>query len=128
VRSDEYNCESERLSKNDFITSIGLDNFQKEVLEENRPVLVLCMRRDCEFQKQMDTIGCLSTTYGEKLKVCLLEEEFISAFKEKFDVKGTPTLLIFAGGIEKARMLGQVEHKALKEFLSRTLFPDQGGN
>lgn len=127
MRSDKHNCESESLSTNDFIRSIGLDDFHKEVLEESSPVLVLCMHRDFEFQGQIDIIEGICKSYGERLKVCLIEDEFIGAFKEKFDVKGTPTFMIFIGGTEKGRMLGQVEQKAFEDFVSRTLSLDRGG-
>lgn len=126
MKSDKHNCESESSSTNDFIRSIGADSFHKEVLEESRPVLVLCMHRDSEFQGQIDIIEGLCRTYGERLKVCLMKEEFIGAFKEKFNVKGTPTFMIFIGGTEEGRMLGQVEQKSLEDFLSRTLSLDRG--
>jgi len=127
VKSDKHNCESEVLSTNDFIRSIGADSFQKEVLEESRPVLVLCMHRDSEFQGQIEIIEGMCRSYGERLKACLIEEEFIGAFKEKFNVKGTPTIMIFIGGTEKGRMLGQAEEKTFKDFVSRTLSFDRGG-
>lgn len=127
MRSDKHNCESESLSTNDFIRSIGADNFVREVLEESRPVLVLCMHRDSEFQAQIDIIEGKCRSYGERLKACLIDEESIGAFKEKFNVKGTPTFMIFIGGTEKGRMLGQVEQKAFEDFVSRTLSLDRGG-
>jgi len=126
VRYDEHNCEGESLRMNDLINLVGLDNFQKEVLEESRPVLVLCMHWNSEFQEQIDIIECMCRTYGERLKTCLMDEELIGAFKEKFDIKGTPTFMIFNGGKEKGRMLGKTDLKGLDDFLSRTLSPDQG--
>lgn len=124
MRSDKHNCDSEVLSTNDFIRSIGADSFVREVLEESRPVLVLCMHRDSEFQEQIDVIEGMCKTYGERLKACLIEEEFIGGFKEKFNVKGTPTFMIFIGGTEEGRMLGQAEQQTLEDFLSRTLSLD----
>ena len=122
MRSTKHNCENESS-----ISSIGLDDFHKEVLEESRPVLVLCMNRDSEFQEQIDVIEGVCRTYGERLKACLMEEDFIGVFKGKFDVKGTPTFMIFIGGTEKGRMLGQADQKALEDFVSRTLSLDRGG-
>jgi hypothetical protein len=121
VRSDKFNSEIEYLYGKNPMISIGLDNFQKEVLEESSPVLVLCMLRDSEFQEQIEIISRTCNSYGENLKICLIEEEFIETLKENFDVEGTPTLLIFTGGLEKGRMLGQAEQKSLEDFLSRTL-------
>ncbi|MBW1700922.1 MAG: hypothetical protein JRJ11_09255 [Deltaproteobacteria bacterium] len=127
MKSDKHNCDSEVLSSNEFIRSIGADSFQKEVLEESRSVLVLCMHRDSEFQGQIDIIEGVCRNYGERLKVCLIEEEFIEAFKKKVNIKGTPTFMIFIGGTEKGRILGQVEQQTLEDLLSRTLSLDRGG-
>ncbi|MBW2595461.1 MAG: thioredoxin family protein [Deltaproteobacteria bacterium] len=104
-----------------------MDAFNKEVLGESRPVLVLCMHRDSEFQEQTDVVEGVCRTYGEKLKAFLMDEEFIGAFRENFEVKGTPTFMIFIGGAEKGRMLGQTDQKALEDFVSRTLSLDQEG-
>jgi hypothetical protein len=103
-----------------------LENFQKEVLEESSPVLVLCMLRDSEFQEQIKVIVSTCNSYGKNLKVCLIVEEFVEILKENFDVEGTPTFLIFTGGLEKGRMLGKAEQKTFADFLSRTLPIDQG--
>lgn len=124
MRSDKYNAESETLSRNNPIVSIGLDNFQKEVLEENSPVLVLCMYRDAEFQKQIDVIESACGSYVGRLKVCLIEEGFIGAFRENLDVKGTPTFMLFTNGTKKGRLLGQVQQKTLQDFLSQTMSID----
>lgn len=127
MRSAKHNFESESLSTNDLIRSIGADSFVSEVLEESRPVLVLCMHRDSEFQGQIEFIEGICRCYGERLKACLIEDEFNGAFKEKFNVKGTPTFMIFIGGTEKGRMLGQVEKKTWEDFVSRTLSLDRDG-
>lgn len=127
MRSDKHNCDSEVLSPNDFIRSVGADSFVRDVLEESRPVLVLCMHRDSEFQKQINIIEGICRRYGERLKACLMvEEEFIGTFKEKLNVKGTPTFMIFIGGTEKGRMLGQAEENVFKDFVSRALSLDRG--
>lgn len=122
MKPTKRNCENKYS-----ISSVGLDDFHKKVLEESKPVLVLCMHRDSDFQEQIDVIEGVCRTMVRRLKACLMEEEFIGAFKEKFEVKGTPTVMIFIGGVEKGRMLGQVEQKALKDFVSQTLSLDQEG-
>jgi hypothetical protein len=80
-----------------------------------------------EFQEQIDIIEGMYRTYGERLKACLVEEEFMLAFKEKFDVKGTPTFMILIGGSEKGRMLGWADQKALEDFLSQMVPLGRGG-
>lgn len=107
--------------KTTSILSIGPENFERDVIEENRPVLLLCMYRDAEFQKQIEIVEALDNSYGEGLKTRVLEEGFIEVFMERYGIKGTPTFLIFAGGSERGRMLGQASAEALRDFVSQTL-------
>lgn len=107
--------------KTTSIFSIGLENFEKDVLKENRAVLLLCMYRDTEFQKQVEIIEALHNSYGEGLKTCVLEEEFVEVFMERYSIKGTPTFLIFVGGREKGRMLGQASPETLRDLVLQTL-------
>lgn len=107
--------------KTTSIFSIGLEDFEKEVLGEERAVLLLCMYRDTEFQRQIEIIEVLRNIYAEKLRACVLKEEFIEVFMERYSIKGTPTFLIFIGGREKGRMLGQASLETLRDFLSETL-------
>jgi thioredoxin-like negative regulator of GroEL len=103
------------------IFSIGLENFENDVLEEDRAVLLLCMYRDTEFQRQIEIIEALHKIYAAKLKTCVLEEEFIEVFMERYSIKGTPTFLIFIRGRESARMLGHASSETLRDFISETL-------
>jgi hypothetical protein len=59
--------------------------------------------------------------YSEEIKLCLLKEDFQGAFRKKYSVKGSPTFLIFSGGIEKGRMLGKADPKTLMAFISEAL-------
>lgn len=128
VKSDRHRYGKESSRRKTSIRSIGLEDFEKEVLKETMPVLVLCMHRDSDFQRQIEVIERITAkTYGDRLKVCLLEEESVGVFRKRYGVGGTPTFLIFTGGREMSRLLGQAEPEILKEFLSQTLACDKGG-
>lgn len=107
--------------KTTSIFSIGLENVERDLPEEDKAVPLLCMYRDTEFQRQIEIIEALHKIYAAKLKACVLEEEFIEVFMERYSIKGTPTFLIFIGGREKNRMLGQASLESLRDFLSETL-------
>jgi thioredoxin-like negative regulator of GroEL len=99
------------------ICSVFADNFQKEVLEETRPVLLLCTYRDHEFSQQLKMLQDFTIETIHDFKVGLLAEEFISAFKEAYGISGTPTYLLLVQGQERGRLLGFAEMKALKDWL-----------
>jgi len=110
-----------------FITSIRLDNFELEIIEEKRPVLLACLHRYFEFREQTDVLKMVSKEYAESLKVCVLSEDFSRFFSEKFGIEGSPIFLIFNDGEEINRLLGKVDRERLIAFLSQTLLCSKGG-
>jgi thioredoxin-like negative regulator of GroEL len=94
-------------------------NFEQEVVAEKRPVLVLCMTRDEEFPQQMKVIEDIARWVGDELKVGVLEEESIEAFKENYRIVGTPTFLILVEGKEKSRMLGLADQEMLTDLIAK---------
>jgi len=97
------------------------DDFESKVAREEAPVLVLCLERSTGFDRQMGVAKKVLETYIPPLKLFFLREEFIGPFSKKFDVKGTPTFLLFLGGMEKGRMLGHTNEDTMEAFLSETL-------
>ena len=101
-----------------LVSLIRPENFEREVVAEKKPVLVLCMPRDTEFPKQLEVIEDIARQYSEELKVGLLQEEFIEAFKKNYGVLGAPTFLILVEGKEKRRLLGLADHETITAFIS----------
>jgi len=103
-----------------LISLIRPENFEQEVVEEKKPVLLLCMHRDEEFPNQMKVIEAIASKYSDELKVGLLEEEFIEAFKKNYGVVGTPTFLVLVEGKERGRMLGLADQETLTDLVSQS--------
>ncbi len=99
---------------------IGMDNFDFEITAEKRPVLLACIRRDDEYRELIEVLESISRRYGDELKICLLNEDFIEVYR-KLGIVGTPTFNIFYEGREKGRMLGKVDREKLSSFVLRTL-------
>ncbi len=121
MKSRKYRFENVSLSKHDPVMLIGSENFKKEVIEEEKPVLMLCILRSTGFYEQIDVLKNISMDNSEMLKGCMLEEEFVRAFSKKFRIRGTPTFLLFNKGKENGRMLGHADLESLTEFVSQTL-------
>ena len=102
-----------------LVSLIRPENFEREVIAEKKPVLLLCMSRDEEFPKQLKVIEAIATEYSDGLKVGLLEEEFIEAFKKHYSIVGTPTFLILVEGEERSRMLGLADQEMLTGLISQ---------
>ena len=96
------------------------ENFEQEVIAEKKPVLLLCMPRDEGFPKQLKVMEEIARKYREGLKVVLLEEEFIEAFKKNYEILGTPTFLILVEGKERRRWLGLADQETLTDLISHS--------
>jgi thioredoxin 1 len=98
------------------------DNFQKEVVESELPVLVYFYASWCEICKTMDPIIAeLSEKYENRLKVgkCDIDEEMMLAGSHHVTV--VPTMFIFVDGKETDTFTGKVEKEVLVETLEKTL-------
>ena len=92
--------------------SIGMDNFQSEVLEQNRPVILAYIRRDYQYKEQTDVLNNLSKMFGDAVKICLIEGES-AAILRRLKIGGAPAFLIFYRGKETARILGRTNAETL---------------
>lgn len=115
-----------RRGKREYpIKLIKFNEFDREIGSDDKPVLMLCIRRDYQFGNQTDLIrnllGRMAQDNPIDLKVCLVDEESHTALKEKLDLQGSPAFLLFEKGKEKDRLLGVADEDRLKGFLSTTL-------
>jgi len=100
-----------------LVSLIRPENFEREVIAEKKPLLLLCMHRNEEFSNQLKVIEAIARKYSNELKVGLLDEEFIKPFKENYGVVGTPTFLILVQGKERGRMLGLADPETLMDLI-----------
>jgi thioredoxin-like negative regulator of GroEL len=98
-----------------------MDNFESEVLREKKPVLLACFYWGADVINQIQVLESVSEKYGEGLKTCLIDVDSLAIFQEALGIEGTPTFLIFDGGREKSRMLGQADGETLTAFIRKSL-------
>jgi len=79
------------------------------------------MPRDDEFPQQLKVLEDIATKYGHELKVGVLEEGLIEAFKKNYSVIGTPTFLLLLEGKERARVLGIADQEMLTNLIPNHL-------
>jgi len=107
------------------ISFICSDNFMQEVINEIRPLLVLYMTMDENYNDQLELIEKMSKDYSGLLKFGLLEEAFLSAFKKLYKVAGSPTFLILSEGRERNRFLGLADEQTLTDFVVNSCILDE---
>ena len=97
--------------------SVGMDNFQSEVLEQNRPVILAYIRRDYQYKEQTDVLNNISKSFGDAVKICLIEGESAGILRS-LKIGGTPAFLIIYRGKETTRILGRTNTETLVSQLA----------
>ena len=97
-------------------------DFEKEVLQSDKPVLVDFFADWCGPCKMMaPVVEQLAKELEGKAKVGKLNIDENMDIAEKYRVMNIPTFLIFKDGQEKERIVGAVSKNELKNKLEQTL-------
>lgn len=97
--------------------NITMDNFESEVLNSDKPVLVDFFATWCGPCMALGPIvEEFAEEFGDKIKVCKLDIDDNIEIAQKYRVMSVPTLKIFENGEVKATSIGLINMAELKEF------------
>lgn len=103
-------------------TRISKDNFEKEVLQADKTVLVDFYSDSCVPCKRLSPVlFALEEEYAEKLKIVKININFDSELAEKYEVQVAPTLVFFKNGEEVSRLRGAVKQAEIKEVIEKSV-------
>ena len=97
-------------------------NFEGEVLNSEIPVFVDFYADWCGPCKMMAPIvEMLAEKYDGRLKVgkCNIDEE--GELQQRYKIMSIPTMMIFSGKEEKAKLIGAMTQKALEDEIEKVL-------
>lgn len=97
---------------------IGADELEREVLEEQRPVVVACLAPGDEFGAQLELLSNVVQNYGSRIKVCIAESGFPKAVRRKLRIKGFPTFVILLSGVVLGTLEGVPEEQRMDDCLA----------
>ena len=83
------------------------DNFQREVLDSQQPVLIDMWAQWCQPCIELKpTLRKLAAEFAGEVKIGELDVDANTFIAEKYDVKQYPTLIVFRDGQEAERLVG----------------------
>lgn len=102
------------------LASITSENFEKEVLQSEKPVLVDFWAEWCGPCKALSPVlDEIATEVGGKANVVKVNVDQASDLAQKFGIRGIPTLIFFKNGEVKSTLVGnQPKAEILKNINS----------
>ena len=89
------------------ITELNNENFEKEVLQSEKTVLIDFWASWCGPCRMMSpVVDNIAETMGDKLKVCKVNIDENQELAEKYQVMTIPTFLVIKNGREIGRTIG----------------------
>ncbi len=94
---------------------VGNDTFEKEVLESGVLVAADFYSDNCVPCKRISPLLTqLEEEYSGQLKVVKININFDEQLAQRYSVQSVPTIVLFKGGEEKARLAGSISAEDLR--------------
>ena len=104
------------------VKEIKEENFQKEVIEANLPVLVDFWAEWCNpCLKMKPLIKEIAEEFEGRIKVCELNVDQNPAEAAKYGIRSIPTIFFFKNGEVAGRVVGVVGKKELLKYVVKLI-------
>ena len=106
----------------EFISEVTDQSFEQEVLKSDQPVLVDFWAEWCHPCKMLlPAVEQVAEKYQGKAKVVKLNIDDSGQTPQRLGIKGIPTLILFNGGTEAERVVGNTSKDNISRMIDRAL-------
>ena len=103
-------------------TMVNDDNFEAEVLQSDKPVLVDFYADWCGPCKMMSPmVDAIAASFEDRLKVCKLNVDNAQQTAARYNVMSIPTFIFFKNGEAVHQAVGALPQKAFEEEIKKVI-------
>ncbi len=103
-----------------FVSEVADSNFEKDVLQSDKPVLVDFWAAWCAPCRMLaPTVDAVAEKYQATAKVVKLNVDDNPSVSQRYGIKGIPTLILFKGGKEEERVVGATSKDVISRMLDK---------
>ena len=103
------------------VKTIEPQAFDIELQSSGGPLLVAFLKRNERYSAQVEVLEKACRRTGDDLRCFLYNTDYLDMATERFSVKGTPTFLLFQGGREVNRLIGESDGDTMDDFIDSSL-------